>query len=71
MSELVREALRRYEESSAAAGAARAALGLALQAVQEDAARKGADRLGRREIHGEIAAVRKARSRKVPVNATA
>ncbi|HVA62582.1 MAG TPA: ribbon-helix-helix protein, CopG family [Terriglobales bacterium] len=67
MSELVREALRRYEESAASAGADRAAFALALKAVQQDAARKGVNRLSLREINAEIAAVRKERSRKAPV----
>ncbi len=62
MSELVREALRRYEETSAASGAARTAFSLALKAIQEDATKKGLNRLSLREINAEIAAVRKARS---------
>lgn len=69
MSELVREALRRYEEDSASAGAARAALAIALEAVQKDASRKGRNRLSKREIATEIVAARK--SRKAPATASA
>ncbi len=64
MSELVREALRRYEEHTASSQAAREALAFALQAAQRDAARKGTDRLPPSRINAEIAAVRKARARK-------
>ena len=71
MSELVREALRRYEESSASAGAARAAFSLALKAVQEEAARNGANRLSLREINAEIAAVRRERRTKTSATRSA
>ena len=71
MSELVREALRRYDKSSASAGAARAAFSLALNAVQEEAARNGANRLSLREINAEIAAVRRERRTKTSATRSA
>ena len=45
--------------SRGSAGAERAAFALALEAGQQDAARKGVSRLGLREINAEIAAVRR------------
>ncbi|MGH9480658.1 MAG: ribbon-helix-helix protein, CopG family [Terriglobales bacterium] len=71
MSELIREALRRYEDNAVSAAAARAAFSLALKAVREDAERKGVNRLSLREINAEVAAVRRARSRKAPAAASA
>lgn len=71
MSELVREALRRYEEEVVSTGAARAAFAMALEAVQKDAARKGVQGLSLRQINAEVAALRKARSRKPPAAASA
>lgn len=69
VSEVVREALRRYEEDSTSTAAAGAALAEALEAVQQDAARKRCHRLTMRQINTEIAAVRKAR--KAPAAASA
>ncbi|MGH9447584.1 MAG: hypothetical protein ACRD3O_17920 [Terriglobia bacterium] len=60
-----------YEEGSASTSAARATFSLALKAIQEDAARKGLDRLSLREINAEIAAVRKARREKTSTSRTA
>lgn len=70
MSELVREALRRYEEAASSTFAARTALAIALEAVQKDAAHQGSDRFGMRTINTEIAAERKERARKTVTAAT-
>ena len=67
MSELVREALRRYEQMPAPAPAS---LADAVRLLREDARRKGADRLTAREIDAEIAAARRARRRKTILRAT-
>lgn len=69
VSELMREALRRYEEDSASTAAARGALAKALTAVQQDAARKRTHGLTMRQINAEIAAVRKARKSRVAASA--
>jgi Arc/MetJ-type ribon-helix-helix transcriptional regulator len=60
MSELVREALRRYE-----AGAAQApgTLAEAVRLLREDARLKGTHKLTLREINSEIAAVRRGHRR--------
>lgn len=63
MSELVREALQRYEADMASDAGARDALSGALKAVQEDAARQGVDCASARKINAEIAATRRARPR--------
>lgn len=58
ISEVVAEALRRYEEAAIPAEA----FSMALKAVQRDAARKGMQRISRRQINAEIAAARKERT---------
>lgn len=58
MSELVREALRRYESMLTPAPAS---LADAVRLLREDARRKGADQLTARDINAEIAAVRRGR----------
>lgn len=61
MSELVREALRRYDLTGTSAGVNTGLLN-ALRAVQEDARRAGLDKMTIREIDGEIAAARRERN---------
>jgi Arc/MetJ-type ribon-helix-helix transcriptional regulator len=58
MSELVREALRRYEANAPAPTSGNTELLAALKAIQEDARRAGLDRMTMREINAEIAASR-------------
>jgi Arc/MetJ-type ribon-helix-helix transcriptional regulator len=58
MSELVREALRRYESNGDRTGVNSELLD-ALRAVQEDARRAGLDNMSMREINAEIAASRR------------
>ncbi len=58
MSELFREALRRYERESLTAPTSFAE---AVRLLREDARAKGTDRLSPREINAEIAAVRRIR----------
>jgi Arc/MetJ-type ribon-helix-helix transcriptional regulator len=62
MSELIREALRQYQQRQEAP--VNTDLIAALRSVQEDARRAGLDKLSQREINAEIAAVRCARSQK-------
>jgi Arc/MetJ-type ribon-helix-helix transcriptional regulator len=69
MSELVREALRRYEQKTATG--VNTELLDALLAVQQDARRTGLDKLAMREIGAEIAASRRERRTKRPVRRTA
>jgi Arc/MetJ-type ribon-helix-helix transcriptional regulator len=57
MSELIREALRRYQQQQERP--ANTDLIAALRAVQEDAKRAGLDKLSQREINAEIAASRR------------
>jgi len=59
MSELIREALRQYQQKQTAP--VNADLITALRALQEDARRVGLDRLSQREINAEVAAVRRTR----------
>jgi Arc/MetJ-type ribon-helix-helix transcriptional regulator len=64
MSELVREALRQYENMTAPVPAS---LADAVRLLREDALRKGASRLTAQEVNAEIAAVRgRPRSRRAP-----
>ena len=63
MSELVREALRRYQRERLQEEA-RTSLAAAMAAMQEGAARKGLDKLTMREINAEIAAYRKEQRQK-------
>jgi metal-responsive CopG/Arc/MetJ family transcriptional regulator len=65
MSELVREALRRYQDQQRLEGVNDALLA-ALRAVQEDAQRSGAARLSRRQLAAEIRAVRRQRGARQP-----
>jgi metal-responsive CopG/Arc/MetJ family transcriptional regulator len=65
MSELVREALRRYEDQQRLERVNDALLA-ALRAVQEDARRSGASRLSRRQVAAEISAVRRQNSGRAP-----
>jgi Arc/MetJ-type ribon-helix-helix transcriptional regulator len=60
MSELVREALRRYEELIAPKNLAEA-----LFLLREDAKRKGTNKMTMREINAEIAAYRRERREKL------
>ena len=62
MSELVGEALRRYEKS--ARTAAPGTLAEAVSLLREDARAKGTDKLTMREINAEVAAVRRGRRKK-------
>jgi predicted transcriptional regulator len=59
MSELIREALRQYQQRQEAP--VNTDLLAALRAVQEDARRAGLDKLSQREINAEIAAARRGR----------
>jgi predicted DNA-binding protein len=63
LSELVREALRQYEQKQNIS--INYDLLLALHAVQERAKRAGLDRLTEREIDGELTASRRERDRKI------
>ena len=63
MSELVREALRRYQQQQVEAGPS-SAWARALAALRADAEEKGANKLSQRQINREIAAVRRQASRK-------
>jgi metal-responsive CopG/Arc/MetJ family transcriptional regulator len=56
MSELIREALRQYQQRQEAP--VNTDLIAALRSVQEDARRAGLDKLSQREINAEIATVR-------------
>jgi hypothetical protein len=62
MSELVGEALRRYEEGTLLA--APSTLAEAVRLLREDARAKGTDKLTMREIDAEVAAVRRGRRKK-------
>jgi Arc/MetJ-type ribon-helix-helix transcriptional regulator len=62
MSELVREALRQYQQRQE--GAVNTDLLAALRAVQAEAQKAGLDRLTGREIDAEISAYRKARAKR-------
>jgi hypothetical protein len=62
MSELVREALRRYEVN---APSPPTTLAEALRLLREDAHEKGTDKLTMREINREIEAARRERRRKL------
>jgi hypothetical protein len=59
MSELVREALRRYQQSPPSVEAN--TLAEALRLLRDDAAAKGTSKLTKREIDSEIAAARSGR----------
>ncbi len=63
MSELVREALRQYQQKQAESG--NVDLIAALRAVQEDAQRAGLDKLSNREINAEISAYRRDRRKQI------
>ncbi len=63
MSELVREALRQYQQKQAESG--NADLIAALRAVQEGARRAGLDKLSSREINAEISAYRRDRKKQI------
>jgi Arc/MetJ-type ribon-helix-helix transcriptional regulator len=72
ISELVREALRRYQQQRRLEDAGRSLtaaspLAAALAAVRQDAKAKGTDRLTMREINAEIAAYRREQRRKKAV----
>jgi len=62
VSELVREAFRRYQEETTRQQQL-ARLGLAVSTLRKDAARTPASRLTMREMDAEIAAARQQRSR--------
>ena len=62
LSELVREALRQYEQKKEIP--VNTDLIAALRAVQEDARRVGLDKLSHREINIEVAAFRREREKK-------
>jgi len=69
MSELVREALRRYQQPAVIFDVREYIRQLAptppaYQAIREDASRKGVDKLTMRQIDREVAAVRRQHSRK-------
>ncbi len=66
MSELVREALRCYQDQRHLARVNTALLA-ALRALQHEAAAKGAARLTRRQINTEIAAVRRDKAARSPL----
>lgn len=61
MSELVREALRRYELGTVSAERERSALGLALEALRKEARRQGTDRLTDRQVQAEVTGARRRR----------
>lgn len=63
MSELVREALRRYQQQRTVESSPVSSWATALAKLRDDALAKGSHKLSRREIDSEIAAVRR-RSRK-------
>ena len=63
MSELVREALRQYQQKQEAP--VNNALIAALRAVQESAKRAGLDKLTEREIDAEVTAARRQRVKKI------
>ncbi len=63
MSELVREALRQYQQKQAESG--NVDLIAALRAVQEDAQRAGLDKLSNREINAGISAYRRDRRKQI------
>ena len=69
MSELVRDALRRYQREQLRRDAATgvATLAKAVDKLREEATRNGASKLTQAEIEAEIRAVRGVRSRKSPV----
>jgi Arc/MetJ-type ribon-helix-helix transcriptional regulator len=60
MSELIREAYRRYVADNA-----RRELGMAVEALRSEASRTPAGKLSMREIDDEIAAARRARRRNI------
>ena len=62
MSELIREALRQYQQQRERS--VNTDLIAALRAVQEDAKRVGLDNLSQREINAEVAASRREHRRK-------
>ena len=63
LSELVREALRRYEQQQQAP--INYDLIAALRAVQQSAQKAGLSKLSERQIEAEVTATRKARGRKI------
>ena len=63
LSELVREALRQYEQKQETP--INYDLIAALRAVQESAKRAGLDKLSEREIDGEVTATRRERDKKI------
>ena len=65
MSELVREALRRYQEQQIREDAGNALLA-ALRALQQNARRKGTSKLTRRQIRAEITSARRDRASRQP-----
>jgi len=65
MSELVREALRCYQDQRRL-GRASTTLLAALRALQQEAARKGTAKLTSRQINVEIAAARRAKTAQQP-----
>ena len=65
MSELVREALRRYQEQQIREDAGNALLA-ALRALQQNARRKGTSKLTRRQIRAEITSARRDRGARQP-----
>ena len=62
LSELVREALRQYEQKKEVS--VNTDLIAALRAVQEDARRSGLDKMSQREINAEVTAYRREREKK-------
>jgi len=62
LSELIREALRQYQQQRERS--VNTDLIAALRAVQEDASRVGLDRLSQREINAEVAASRREQRQK-------
>ncbi len=62
LSELVREALRQYEQKKEVP--VNTDLIAALRAVQEDARRSGLDKMSQREINAEVTAYRREREKK-------
>ena len=62
MSELIREALRQYQQQQESP--VNTDLIAALRAVQEDAKRAGLDKLSQREINAEVSASRRERRQK-------
>jgi len=65
MSELVREALRRYQEQKSGEDVGNTLLA-ALRALQQDARSKGTSRLTRRQVTAEIRSARRDRASRRP-----